>query len=103
MMQELTDLRGQLLAAESTAAEAVKEAGQLRHQLRSAQSRSQNLIAVPDVAELSRQTSSVFDHVMKETFEALTDEFQPSVVYKVLTVAFTSCLTPIFDLMTFSA
>ena len=87
MMQELAGLRGQLLAAESTAADAVKESGQLRQQLRSAQSRSQNSTAAADIAELSRQTSSVFDHVMKETFEALKDEFQPSVVYKVLTVA----------------
>ena len=86
-MQEMAGLRGQLLAAESNAADAIKEAGQLRQQLRSAQSRSQNLTAAPDIAELSRQTSSVFDHVMKETFEALKDEFQPSVVYKVLTVA----------------
>ena len=86
-MQEVAALRGQLLAAESTAADAVKEAGQLRQQLCSAQSRSQNVTSAPDVAELSRQTSSVFDHVMKETLEALKDEFQPSVVYKVLTVA----------------
>lgn len=87
MMQEVGSLRGQLLAAEATAADAVKEAGHLRQQLRSAHSRSQNPTAAPDVAELHTQTSSVFDQVMKETFEALKDEFQPSVVYKVLTVA----------------
>ena len=100
-MQELADLRGQLLAAESTAADAVKEAGQLRQQLRSAQSRSQNPTAAPDVAELSRQTSSIFDRVMKETFEALKDEFQPSVVYKVLAVA--SCLTCTAESLALSA
>ena len=86
-MQEVGGLRGQLLAAESTAADAVKEAGQLRQQLRAAHSRSQNPTAAPDVAELRKQTSSVFDQVMKATFEALKDEFQPSVVYKVVTVA----------------
>lgn len=76
-------MRGQLLAAESTAADAVKEATHLRQQLRSAQSRRQTPTAATDVAELSRQTSAVFDQVMKETYEALKDEFQPSVVYKV--------------------
>lgn len=86
-MQEVGGLRGQLLTAESTAADAVKEAGQLRQQLRAAQARSQNPSAAPNVAELHRQTSSVFDQIMKETFEALKDEFQPSVVYKVLTLA----------------
>lgn len=74
-------MRGQLLEAESAAAGAVKEAAQLRQQLRSAQSRNQNQPA--DAAVLSRQTSSVFDQVMKETYEALKDEFQSNVVYKV--------------------
>ncbi|KAL3148840.1 hypothetical protein ABBQ32_001716 [Trebouxia sp. C0010 RCD-2024] len=78
--QELASLRGQLLEAESAAAGAVKEAAQLRQQLRSAQSRNQNQPA--DAAVLSRQTSSVFDQVMKETYEALKDEFQSNVVYK---------------------
>lgn len=74
-------MRGHLLEAESAAAGAVKEASQLRQQLRSAQSRNQNQPA--DAAVLSRQTSSVFDQVMKETYEALKDEFQSNVVYKV--------------------
>ncbi|KAL3133549.1 hypothetical protein ABBQ38_007399 [Trebouxia sp. C0009 RCD-2024] len=78
--QELASLRGHLLEAESAAAGAVKEASQLRQQLRSAQSRNQNQPA--DAAVLSRQTSSVFDQVMKETYEALKDEFQSNVVYK---------------------
>ena len=80
-MQELASLRGQLLEAESAAAAAVNEAAQLGQQLRSAQPGNQSQPA--DVALVSKQASSVLDQVMKQTYEALKDEFQSSVMYKV--------------------
>lgn len=79
-------MRAQLLEAESAAAFAVKETAQLRQQLRSAQLINQN--PPTDVAALSRQTSSVIDQVMKETYEALKDEFQSNVVYKVYAMSY---------------
>lgn len=88
-MQELAGVRQQVLAAESKAADAVKEAAHLRQQLRSAQSKGQSQSAGADAAGLSRQTSSVLGQVMRETYEALKEEFQPDTVYKVCHAALT--------------
>lgn len=86
-VQDLAGLKEQLFAAESATATAVRESAQLRQQLRSTQSKGQNSITTTNNAELSRQTSSVVDQVMKETYEALKDEFQSDVTYKVFVPA----------------
>ena len=83
-MQDLTGLRDQLLAAESVTSTAVKESAHLRQQLRAANAKAQGMPESTKVVELSRQTSSAFDQIMKETYEALRDEFQPDVAYKVI-------------------
>lgn len=82
-IQELTSLREQLLAAESTTAGAVKECAQLRQQLRNLQSKSHSQAPLPDHAELTRQVTPVIDQLLKETYTALRDEFQADVTYKV--------------------
>ena len=82
-VQELAGIRQQLLAAELQSADAIKEAAHLRQQLRSSQSKSQSQSGTADAAGLSRQTSSVLDQAMRETYEALKEEFQSDAVYKV--------------------